>query len=594
VHIYKILGSALDKQVMKNFWQITFLIMFLAFSVSVFGQNIQIIDSLKRELLKQQTDTGKIMLLISISHQFATSDTVSALSYIEQAKKLAKLVDCEKCNAYILLMEGSLFRSTSNHSEALEKLEKALSIYRKLDIKIQIAKCCLWIGSTYKELSQHTKALIYFSEAMELFKLLDYKPGISQCYFLMAIVYSAQGKHKIAIDFSKKSLQLADKKNKKVIAELYYNMFCSYMAEKEYQKALSLEDSIFPVFKEISSFYLLGRAYAGLGMLHSDMGNYKKAKESIKQSIYYCSKFKNLENLFLAKLCLAKIYVKTNQLDSAIITLKNLLDINNKQLKSIEHANSIYYDLFRIYEKKGDLKLALEYCNLYLPVNDSITKDLNDKKLLEIQTQYEVDLKNEQILLLLKEKQLARQKYFIIVISLLLILISGLYAISYKQKKAKEKQLLLEAELKDAKNKIETKQRELTLKAMHISQQGHILSNVKDQLENVKKENPGSKVTIQSLLSNINQQLNQNAFKDFEKYFIEVHPKFYDTLKLIYPTLTQNELRVCALLRLNLNSKQIADITGKTNRSVENTRTLIRRKMGLTLQDNLFEKISTI
>ena len=205
-----------------------------------------------------------------------------------------------------------------------------------------------------------------------------------------------------------------------------------------------------------------------------------------------------------------------------------------------------------------------------------------------------MDLKNEQITLLLKEKQLVRQKYLIIIISFLLILISGFYVIRYKQKKAKEKQLLLEAELKEANNKVETKQRELTLKAMHISQQGQILSHVKDQLENVKKENPGSKVTILSLLSNINQQLNHNAFNDFEKYFIEVHPKFYDTLKLKYPTLTQNELRVCALLRLNLNSKQIADITGKTNRSVENTRTIIRRKMGLTLQDNLFEKISTI
>jgi DNA-binding CsgD family transcriptional regulator len=88
--------------------------------------------------------------------------------------------------------------------------------------------------------------------------------------------------------------------------------------------------------------------------------------------------------------------------------------------------------------------------------------------------------------------------------------------------------------------------------------------------------------------------LKQNAFNDFERYFIEVHPEFYSKLKRKYEDLSQNELRVCALLRLNLSSKQIADITGRSVRSVESTRTSIRKKMGLTLQDNLFEAISAV
>jgi DNA-binding CsgD family transcriptional regulator len=129
---------------------------------------------------------------------------------------------------------------------------------------------------------------------------------------------------------------------------------------------------------------------------------------------------------------------------------------------------------------------------------------------------------------------------------------------------------------------------------MQISQQENNLSFLRNQLERFRKEHPEAKETVQDLLSNINLQLKQNAFNDFEKYFIEVHPDFYTKLKNKYEDLSQNELRVCALLRLNLSSKQIADITGRSVRSVEGTRTNIRKKMGLSLQDNLFETISVM
>jgi DNA-binding CsgD family transcriptional regulator len=117
---------------------------------------------------------------------------------------------------------------------------------------------------------------------------------------------------------------------------------------------------------------------------------------------------------------------------------------------------------------------------------------------------------------------------------------------------------------------------------------------IKDKLEGLDIESSRVKETVVGLVSGINQQLKQNAFEDFEKYFIEVHPRFYNSLKQKYPDLSQNELKVCALIRLNLNNKQIAEITGKSSRSVENTRYFIRKKMDLSLEDNLFEEISKL
>jgi DNA-binding CsgD family transcriptional regulator len=148
--------------------------------------------------------------------------------------------------------------------------------------------------------------------------------------------------------------------------------------------------------------------------------------------------------------------------------------------------------------------------------------------------------------------------------------------------------------LLDSKNKIEIKQRELAQKALHIAQQEEILIKIKTQLQDIKGEKAQTNETLLSVLGDIDLYLKQNSWDDFERYFIEVHPNFYRDLKALYPELTQMELRVCAMLKLNLNTKQMADISRKTPKSVDVTRTRIRQKMRLTRDENLFDKLSSI
>jgi DNA-binding CsgD family transcriptional regulator len=109
----------------------------------------------------------------------------------------------------------------------------------------------------------------------------------------------------------------------------------------------------------------------------------------------------------------------------------------------------------------------------------------------------------------------------------------------------------------------------------------------------VEVESSRAKEALLGVISNIDIQMNQNTMEDFEKYFIEVHPEFFSRLKQRYPELTPAEQKVCALLRLNLNSKEIASLTHKTTRSVETIRTTIRKKMGLD-KENLYEVIAEV
>lgn len=578
---------------MINYWKTVAAMLLLILSVSVFAQDQLSIGRLKRELEIQTSDTGKISVYIKLANLYATSNTDSALSNIGVARRLAKGIHCSTCDADILLQEGIIHTYSSDYSEALPQFEKALALYRKLDIKNKVAWSCIWIGAIHGESLNYTKTMDYYTEAMDIFRSLNDREGIAHSYYMMATVYAFQNNSKTAIDYDKKALALVNKNDKERVARYYLSLFRDYKTEGLYSKAQALVDSFIPPLKEANNLFLLAQSHCYVGALYLDLKDYKKAKAYIHKASEYDNQFGNKRSLMITKLNLAQVHLEAGENDSAIVVLKGLLDLN-QQLKSMKYADMIYYNLAYAYEQKGDYKSALDYCNRFIMVNDSVVQELTNRKLLEMQTKYEVDIKNEQIKLLEKEKQLTQQRYISLAIGLLLILLVSLYIIRHKHRKAQEKQLRYETEIQEATDKIGTKQRELTLKAMQIAQQENSLSFLRDQLESFNAEHPESQESMQGLLSRINLQLKQNAFNDFERYFIEVHPEFYSKLKRKYEELSQNELRVCALLRLNLSSKQIADITGRSVRSVESTRTNIRKKMGLTLQDNLFEAISAV
>jgi DNA-binding CsgD family transcriptional regulator len=81
---------------------------------------------------------------------------------------------------------------------------------------------------------------------------------------------------------------------------------------------------------------------------------------------------------------------------------------------------------------------------------------------------------------------------------------------------------------------------------------------------------------------------------EFEIRFLKTHAGFFDNLLSAYPGLTVNERRLCAFLRLDMTTKEIAVITGQSIRAIEIARTRLRKKLNLTeTEKSLFEELSS-
>lgn len=139
-------------------------------------------------------------------------------------------------------------------------------------------------------------------------------------------------------------------------------------------------------------------------------------------------------------------------------------------------------------------------------------------------------------------------------------------------------------------SQIEFKNQELTSSAMNLIQKNKLLNTIKSSLKSLMEENSSQELNTQlsRLVRSIDKDLEGvEDWSAFAESFDQVHGKFITRLKEKFPELTPQEIKFSAYIRMNLNTKEIANLLGISVRGVEIGRYRVRKKLGLSRQDNL-------
>lgn len=139
---------------------------------------------------------------------------------------------------------------------------------------------------------------------------------------------------------------------------------------------------------------------------------------------------------------------------------------------------------------------------------------------------------------------------------------------------------------------IEYKNSELASAAMHLVQKGELLANIKEEMTRLKKGYNGTQPPedFKKILRVLNEENQMD--KDWEQFaihFDKVHRDFLRNLKQHFPNLSAHELKLSAYLRMNLSSKEIAQLEHISVRGVEISRYRLRKKLQIPTETNLFE-----
>lgn len=194
---------------------------------------------------------------------------------------------------------------------------------------------------------------------------------------------------------------------------------------------------------------------------------------------------------------------------------------------------------------------------------------------------------------------------YVLFIVLFSLLMHNIYKRYYKKQREKLLQKTQrELELKELENQqqlmsfnneklrqdIENKNRELGISTMSLIKKNEFLNNIKIELQKTK-DDKNLKQVIRIIDKNLN---NTDDWHAFEEAFNNADKDFLKKIKTFHPSLTSNDLRLCAYLRLNLSSKEIAPLLNISSRSVEVKRYRLRKKMNLEHDASLTDYILNI
>lgn len=139
---------------------------------------------------------------------------------------------------------------------------------------------------------------------------------------------------------------------------------------------------------------------------------------------------------------------------------------------------------------------------------------------------------------------------------------------------------------------VDTKNRELAASTMSLNSKNELLAFIKEDLKKTSDE--GNK-SIKSVITTINKNISGgDSWSVFKEAFDNADKDFLKKIKTAHPNLTPNDLRLCAYLRLNLSSKEVAPLLNISVRSVEIKRYRLRKKMELPHEQGLVEYILAI
>lgn len=159
-----------------------------------------------------------------------------------------------------------------------------------------------------------------------------------------------------------------------------------------------------------------------------------------------------------------------------------------------------------------------------------------------------------------------------------------------KRKKLKAKKEVIQIRNEKLSQEIESKNRELAVSTMSLIKKNEFLGKIKEELRKVKDPKEINSV-IRTIDRNIN---NSDDWKFFEEAFNNADKDFLKKIQDRHPELTPNDLKLCAYLRLNLSSKEIAPLLNISVRSVEVKRYRLRKKMDLPHETGLTDYILSI
>ncbi len=524
----------------------------------------QKIDSLELTLAKQaDDDTIKVDILNELGYEYWIVNPIQSIIYGQEAKALADILEYPKGVAFANRVIGVANWARGSYDNSLTYLFEGLEQYRSLKDSLGEGNCLMNIGLVYADRFDYDRAQLFYFEALQIFEALKASGRSGTTYTKIASIFIDIGRLDVAEDFLERALIIHD------------------AASFEYGKM---------------------EVYNRLGLLNQAKNRPDSALIYLKRSLDISESINDVEGKTKTLLDLAEVNLSLNNLSEAERYLKEALDFAIK-IGSYKWLRDIYENLQVVNRRNGDLNKAIFYYDQYIQVRDSIFNEqiINNISQLEaqlatVEQKRQIEAREQRIVILEQQTDLQRTRIFILVIAIALIISLAALLVRTRQAVARRKEAKAREVAEKARQEVEFKNRELSSYTVNFVQKNRLFEELSESIKEIKEQSePALKKKLSSVERIVNKHIRVDEdWKDFKLRFENVHSGFFERLHEKFPSLTNNDLRLSVLVKMNFSIKEIGEMFGISPESVKTARYRLKKKLNLPSEQNLNDFLNEI
>lgn len=418
------------------------LILFIFYCWSVLSAASSI-DSLETKLKSTNgKDLVNTLCDLCWEYRFVSGDT--ALAYGERALSLANEIGYQKGIAQAYNDMGIIYVDRGSFPEALVYFENSMVIRRSINDSSGIASLYNKIGIVYQKQGKLKQSLYNAIEALKIYESLKQELWIGYCLNNIAIINYNMGDLSTSLNYHGRALSY-----RKKLGDLYgeagsYSNIANVLLELgDTLSAIANYEQALTITRQIKHEESTAVMLTNLGAVYLSLGEYKKAEIFLKESLSIREDLEDQKAIASTMLKLGMVYTNLKLYQQAKEYLYTGLRIA-RSIDVIDEEMQAYLEIAKWHAIQNKMDSAFVYLDYYSTTKDSVYSQRLEQQIVDAQTKYDTERKEQELVLLTKENKLKeisldQRRTELLLLLFIIISLVGAGIFLYYRRKQKQK-----------------------------------------------------------------------------------------------------------------------------------------------------------
>lgn len=402
------------------------------------------IETYKARIDTADTDSIRSMLYLYLAYSYLDLD--SSVFYVQKSMALAEQIDNISCLSEAHYMMGWFRSEKSELDLAMDHYTIARKYYEQESDIEGIGKSTIGIAQVYQFRGELDKAANSVMSAIEIIESEGNPRILAQSYLVLAAILREDDQLEQSLLYNRMALQkFREANHEQGVIGIMNNISLIYSEEGQYDSSIFYLKKILTEHDLDDHLKLKGIVLNNLGKDYRKLEEYDSAVKFTKLSLEIFEQTKSDYDLALAQTNLADAYLKSGQIAKGLEIIREsyslVQGVGNRREKS--RTTLVYSQLL---EASGNYKEAIDYLKEHMVLEDSLYSNQKTKDIAELEKKYNLDKKEQEILTLTQEKEIADLRKNLLGGVIAFIVVAGVFLFSYLHQRNRKNKLLLQKE----------------------------------------------------------------------------------------------------------------------------------------------------